>query len=115
MTKPKRPDPRAFDSIPEYQLALDRHADEIDAWLSSGDEVTWYYPVSAAAMLPCDTPLILADDHDRLRAQDREFTERLVKAAQWAREEIDEGFCVDNLRDSLNALITEWKARNETA
>ncbi len=90
------------------------------------DEVKRYYPVGAAAMLPCDTPLILAADHDRSRAQDREFTERLVvmlgvaggtfadigttehvsaDTKQWARMRAKE----------IHALLTEWEKRNETA
>ncbi len=66
---------------------------------------------------------ILADDHARLRAQDREFTERLkdelIRMELWADTGVNTGevdkqhIYLSRIRGRIRMLLTEWEKRNE--
>ena len=65
----------------------------------------------------------MADDHDRIRRQDREFTERLkdelIRMELWADTGVNTGevdkqhIYLSRIRGRIRMLLTEWEKRNE--
>ncbi len=128
MNKPKPPEHGAFDVT----------EDELSHWGIFADEVKRYWiPDDCGAVFDPETfehvtvyreHMVLAADHDRLRAQDREFIGRLGgwvvlnavhpdECASYLRREDGEIVGWNNgLCDcGLCGLIAEWEKRNETA
>ncbi len=122
MNKPKPPEHGAFDVT----------EDELSHWGIFADEVKRYWiPDDCGAVFDPETfehvtvyreHMVLAADHDRLRAQDREFIERLAPPLRavvlmYGRLKNPKGtnVAVNQLHQQIRDLIDEWEKRNETA